>query len=53
MILITTNHYESSGAEHVRFHFLKGWVKVRVDLKPGTNIPVQLPSLYAVKTNEQ
>ena len=26
MILITTNHYESFGAEHVRFRFLKGWV---------------------------
>ena len=24
-----------------------------IDLKPGKNIPVQLPSLFAVKTNEQ
>ena len=23
-----------------------------VDLKPGMNIPVQMPSLYTVKTNE-
>ena len=28
-------------------------LSVRVDLKPGMNIPVQMPSLYTVKTNEQ
>ena len=28
-------------------------LSVRVDLKPVMNIPVQMPSLYTVKTNEQ